>query len=140
MPGALVAIGWNGPRISAGALGLGSQVSIWLGPPTRNSMIQLTSRSLTAPAAFWAIHWGNVSPSAAREPACRKSRRVRPSQKDTGRSASKRNIGLSPSSGPQEGRSEGNLARLLSLSQKGGKGQQKSHGNGAAARLGVSRL
>ena len=45
MPGTLVLIGWNGPRISAGAFGFMSHVSSWLGPPTRNSMMQLTSGS-----------------------------------------------------------------------------------------------
>ena len=35
IPGTLVAIGRNGPRISSGASGLGSQVSSWLGPPHR---------------------------------------------------------------------------------------------------------
>jgi hypothetical protein len=45
-----VLIGWNGPRISAGAVGFMSQVSSWLGPPSRNSMMQLTSLSF-APAA-----------------------------------------------------------------------------------------
>src|SRR4051812_7165218 len=33
MPGTAVAIGLYGPRISAGASGLRSQVSRWLGPP-----------------------------------------------------------------------------------------------------------
>src|SRR5581483_2611346 len=33
MPGALVAIGLKSPRYSAGALGLRSKVSMWLGPP-----------------------------------------------------------------------------------------------------------
>ena len=33
MPGTLVGIGRNGPRYSAGAFGLGSNVSNWLGPP-----------------------------------------------------------------------------------------------------------
>src|SRR5438874_4308432 len=33
MPGTAVAMGLYGPRISAGAAGLRSQVSRWLGPP-----------------------------------------------------------------------------------------------------------
>ena len=45
MPGTLVSIGLNGPRISAGASGFMSQVSSWLGPPTRNSMMQFMSRA-----------------------------------------------------------------------------------------------
>ena len=53
MPGTLVLIGLNGPRISAGAFGFMSQVSSWDGPPTRNSMMQLTSLAVsTAPSAF----------------------------------------------------------------------------------------
>ena len=40
--GTLVLIGRKGPRTLSGALGLRSQVSSWLGPPTRNSRIQLS--------------------------------------------------------------------------------------------------
>ena len=52
IPSALVGMGLYGPRISAGASGFVSQVSNWLGPPTRKSMMQLMSLSgLTAPSA-----------------------------------------------------------------------------------------
>ena len=54
MPGTLVLIGLNGPRISAGASGFMSQVSSWTGPPTRNSMMQfdvlLAGRPRPAPS------------------------------------------------------------------------------------------
>src|SRR5437588_415796 len=39
MPATFVLIGLNSPRTLDGALGLGSQISIWLGPPCRNSMM-----------------------------------------------------------------------------------------------------
>src|SRR5579885_497890 len=97
IPATLVWIGRKGPRTSAGALGFGSQVSICEGPPTRNNMIQLTSLSGAAPAAFRAARAGRVSPRPATAPAWRKSRRVRPSQKETERGASSRNIGNAPS-------------------------------------------
>ena len=41
MPGTLVDIAWNSPRISAGASGLGSNVSKWLGPPSSQIRMQL---------------------------------------------------------------------------------------------------
>ena len=44
MPGTLVLIGLNGPRISAGASGLGSNVSCCGGPPDRNSIITCLAR------------------------------------------------------------------------------------------------
>ena len=40
MPGTVVAIAENSPRTSAGALGFGSNVSRWDGPPSRKKMIQ----------------------------------------------------------------------------------------------------
>ena len=43
MPGALVLIGLNGPRISAGASGFMSKVSSWLGAPRLK--IMMTERS-----------------------------------------------------------------------------------------------
>src|SRR5262249_23606372 len=53
-PGTLVGTGRKGPRTASGASGLRSQVSSWLGPPTRNSRMQLTSPALPAAAAGWA--------------------------------------------------------------------------------------
>src|SRR5262249_1487227 len=101
IPGTLVEMALKGPRTSSGALGLGSQVSMWLGPPTRSSMMQLTSLScpglgaagVAEAAALRAKKSGNARPRAERAPAWRKSRRVRPSQKETERLASRRNMG-----------------------------------------------
>ena len=39
VPGIFVLIGLNSPRMFAAASGFGSQISIWLGPPCRNTMI-----------------------------------------------------------------------------------------------------
>src|SRR5207302_245404 len=70
-----------------------SQVSNWLGAPTRNNMMQFTSfLGLTAPAALRPSRSGRVSPSTESEPACRKSRRVSPSQNRTDLLVSSRNI------------------------------------------------
>src|SRR5437879_4942341 len=63
-------------------------------------MIQFMSRSFTAPAAFCAMSPGKVRPRPATAPACKKSRRVRPSQNETGRSASNRNMALSQFADP----------------------------------------
>jgi hypothetical protein len=46
-----VEIGLKGPRISAGASGLGSKVSIWLGPPIKKSKIPLRSESIVEAVA-----------------------------------------------------------------------------------------
>ena len=84
MPGTLVLIALYGPRTSDGASGFMSHVSSWLGAPTRNRQMQLTSLAgLTAPAAFSANRSVRLRPEPAMPsaPACRKSRRVRPSQK-----------------------------------------------------------
>src|ERR1700733_9879897 len=98
IPETLVFIGLNGPRMEAGASGFISQVSNWLGPPTNIKWIQFTSLLVcTAPIALRRKKWGMVSPRKPSEPACRKSRRLTPSQKCAGLSASSRNIGVSPS-------------------------------------------
>ena len=52
MPGTLVAMGLKGPRTSAGASGLGSQVSIWLGPPTQKQHDTVDVLVPASPAAF----------------------------------------------------------------------------------------
>ena len=44
VPGTLVLIGFHSPRISAGALGLGSNVSKWLAPPARKIKMHEISR------------------------------------------------------------------------------------------------
>src|SRR5438105_223942 len=65
MPGTAVAMGLNSPRISAGASGLGSQVSMWLTPPQQYSTMHGFARSrhvATRPRALAA-----VSPSARAE-------------------------------------------------------------------------
>src|SRR5439155_2327446 len=68
-----------------------SHVSSWLGAPTRNSMMTLTSlSSSTAPYALSRNRSESVRPRTPIVPACRKSRRVSPSQKCTQRSASNR--------------------------------------------------
>src|SRR5690242_8150896 len=92
MPGTLVLIALYGPRTSAGASGFGSKVSSWLGPPTRNRKMQFRSFEsfFTAPWAFRAKNSGMLRPRNASDPACRKSRRVSPSQKWTAFSASTR--------------------------------------------------
>src|SRR5262249_55745220 len=103
MPGTLVAIGSNGPRTSAGGSGLGSQGSIWLGAPTRKREVDVRAFFFFAEgrAAFWARNLGSVRPRAAMAPACRKSRRVRPSQNETERLASSRSMVETPA--PAEG-------------------------------------
>ena len=50
-PGTFVWIGWNSPRISAGAWGLGSNVSKWLGPPSSQIRMQLVLGAAESPAA-----------------------------------------------------------------------------------------
>src|SRR5213594_1870158 len=79
--------------MEAGASGFKSQVSSWLGPPTSINWMQLMSLSgFTAPIALSPRNSGNVRPRKPSDPACRKSRRVTPSQKWTRLSASSLNI------------------------------------------------
>ena len=47
MPGTLVLIGLNSPRIFEGASGFGSQMSMWLGPPCRK--MKMTDLALPQP-------------------------------------------------------------------------------------------
>src|ERR1700684_32299 len=97
-PETLVLMGLNGPRMEAGASGFISQVSNWLGPPTNIKWIQFTSLLVcTAPIALRRKKWGIVNPRKPSDPACRKSRRLTPSQKCAGLSASSRNIRIAPS-------------------------------------------
>src|SRR5712675_1260444 len=93
MPGTLVLIGLKSPRTLEGALGLGSQISMWLGPPCRNSM----STDLAAPhalgfdsvfaaaAAFHERNSGRFKPSKPAPPMRINSRRDQPSQVRMGR-------------------------------------------------------
>src|SRR5579863_8940973 len=71
-----------------------SQVSSCEGPPTSMSMMQLMSflELSTAPSAFSPNIWVTPNPRQERDPACRKSRLRRPSQKWTSLSASRRNM------------------------------------------------
>ena len=56
VPGILVLIGLNSPRMFAGASGLGSQMSMWLGPPCRKIMMTfLALPKPRAPAYFSAM-------------------------------------------------------------------------------------
>ena len=84
MPGALVAIGLNGPRISTGASGFMSQVSNWLGAPRLKIMMhERLSCGLARPSRpgpQGPSTRGSENPMAPSVPTCRKSRRVTPSQ------------------------------------------------------------
>src|SRR5579864_2910507 len=89
MPDTLVLMGLNSPRTLDGASGLGSQMSMWLGPPWRKTRItdlaELNPRapsSREAPCAF--CHWkkfARFNPNRPTEPTRRSSRRVGPSHK-----------------------------------------------------------
>src|SRR3954464_2261474 len=73
-PGTAVRIGRNGPRYSAGASGLGSQVSNWLGPPH----IQNRKTVVSADGPAWARAASTSDrgrPPSASDPARRKVRR-----------------------------------------------------------------
>jgi hypothetical protein len=77
-PGVRVAIVRKLPRISAGASGLGSQVSSWLGPPHMKISRQDRARPNPAgPAATARLryNWGSPSPAIASVPAHKASRR-----------------------------------------------------------------
>src|SRR5688572_10907172 len=65
MPGTLVAMGWYGPRIDAGASGFMSQVSTWLGPPQRSTKMQDFSERDALPAeSVWS--WPMTAPGMPR--------------------------------------------------------------------------
>src|SRR5258706_417554 len=94
MPSTLVLIGLNSPRMLEGASGLGSQMSMWLGPPWRKSMItdlaapkDLTFDSTLAAAAeaFQERNSGRFNPNRPAPPTRSNSRRDQPSQVRTGR-------------------------------------------------------
>src|SRR5437899_1495749 len=94
MPDTLVLIGLNSPRILEGASGLGSQMSMWLGPPCRNSMITdfaapkalaFDSTLAAAADAFQERKSGRFSPNRPAPPTRSNSRRDQPSQVRTGR-------------------------------------------------------
>src|SRR5712692_5306693 len=93
MPGTLVLIGLKSPRTLEGALGLGSQISMWLGPPCRNSMITDLAApkalpfdsTLAAADAFQERNSGRFNPNKPAPPTRINSRRDQPSQVRTGR-------------------------------------------------------
>src|ERR1041384_1190372 len=75
MPGTLVEIGRNSPRISEGELGFRSKESMWEGPPGRK-MLMIDLWELPVPAlASTERSWESDSPPAARPPTFRKARR-----------------------------------------------------------------
>ena len=89
VPGILVGMALKSPRMLAGASGLGSQMSMWLGPPCRKTMItdlalpkpRAPSNLVAALAVFCqARKFARFSPSIPMEPARSSSRRVGPSQ------------------------------------------------------------
>ena len=82
MPGTCEATGRNSPRYSAGASGFMSYMSMWLGPPPRQTMMtDLLARRAGCPAEAWQrSSSGNVRAPAASPPTRRKLRRDRPSQ------------------------------------------------------------
>src|SRR5436305_707232 len=89
MPSTLVLMGLNSPRMLEGASGLGSQMSMWLGPPCRKSMMTdlaapkalLVDYALAgAPNDFQERYSGRFSPSNPAPPTLSNSRRDQPSQ------------------------------------------------------------
>ena len=83
-PGAAVAIGRNSPRISSGASGLRSHMSIVAGPPESQIWITpvagFSARASGAPRASARSASGRASPSSPATPTRRTSRRWNPSQ------------------------------------------------------------
>src|ERR1044072_2266803 len=82
MPETFVLMGLNSPRISEGASGFMSYMSMWLGPPPRQIMMTDLSRfpGGTAPSALSRRNGGSVNPPSASAPVFKKLRRESPSQ------------------------------------------------------------
>src|SRR5437667_5534355 len=91
VPGILVLMGLNSPRMFDGASGLGSQISMCDGPPCRKIITTLLADSqprapaylLAAPAWAWSRQkkkCGRLRPIMPMEPMRSSSRRVGPSQ------------------------------------------------------------
>src|SRR5262249_13665097 len=107
MPGTLVEIGLNSPRMSAGAPGFRSNISCVAAPPKRNRQITL----LALPCGWPGLRTASARnrsgrdkpPKTDRAPALRVSRRVRPSQHRRGL-PSMVIIGLSPQEDDERGR------------------------------------
>src|SRR5437879_3774646 len=93
MPETLVLIALNSPRMFAGASGFGSQMSMWLGPPCKKSIMTdlaapkalFVSTLAGAAAAFQERNSGRLKPSKLAPPTRSSSRRDQPSQVRTGR-------------------------------------------------------
>src|SRR5262245_55062695 len=87
IPGTLVVIGLNSPRISAGASGLRSQVSCCAGPPRMNNKMHDLAVPKPPVDGLAAAHVrprnnsGKAMPAVPRLPIWRKSRREMPSHK-----------------------------------------------------------
>src|SRR5689334_24725633 len=88
IPSTLVFMGLNNPRMLDGASGLGSQISMWLGPPCKNR--RMTDLALPYPldpskgepgaALAWSEkNWGKLNPKNVAPPTRRNSRREYPS-------------------------------------------------------------
>src|SRR5262245_40841528 len=87
MPGTFVRMVPNSPRYSAGASGLGSHMSMWLGPPRIHRM--MTELRRVAAAEFACASWRNSSasdrPALPSTPALTKPRRLsRSSRRNSG--------------------------------------------------------
>src|SRR5690242_10933315 len=76
MPGVRVAMVRYGPRISVEASGLGSQVSIWLGPPdSQKRMTAFGSREAFGVDARSRKVSASVNPANPARPICKNQRR-----------------------------------------------------------------
>src|SRR5689334_17171814 len=73
-----------------------SKVSSWDGPPMSINRMQFVSGEPVAPRARRLNQSVRLRPRVASAPACRKSRRLRPSQNSTGLSESSRNMLIPP--------------------------------------------
>src|SRR5262245_14902176 len=88
MPGVFVAIGLNSPRISAGASGFMSYMSMWLGPPLRRTMMTDLARGAFSSARSRSRS-ASIIPPRPRLPKRRNLLRERPGQDDLGRGSIK---------------------------------------------------
>ena len=74
-PGIRVGMTLKGPRFWSGRSGLGSQVSIWLGPPAIHKRIQLLRAFEVPPSSRACNKFGRLKPAIPATPALRKLRR-----------------------------------------------------------------
>src|SRR5262245_51888977 len=75
-PGTELGIGLNSPRISEGAVGLGSNVSNWLGPPNWNNIMTLRAVALRFDVASARSRLGRLNPAIPRPPIVSAVRRL----------------------------------------------------------------